>query len=162
MGQWDLAATIRFAARLPVAFSFHERLLAVYADLSKRAYIWRWLELRKHYTEAFRSFQIHHPRPLPKLRALADELDVDVIVTEVSLNDWQLRELGRTTFRNEVLTVIDIREPGPGTGRQLTNGGQEPGRRRGVTGNPKYLSLQVGITYSPRPVPPFRDRRRRR
>ena len=110
VSQANLASIIRFTARLPVAFGFNERILIIYGDLSERGHIWRWLEWRNLYAEAFRRFQTNHPRPLPKLRALVDELDVDVIVTEFSLDERQRRALGRTTFRNDVLTVIDVRD----------------------------------------------------
>jgi len=110
VGQESLAAIIRFAAQRPVPFSFHERLLALYGDMSERGHIWRWLGLRSQYLEAFSQFAYHQPQPLPSLQALIDELDVDVLVTEVRLMDWQARALGPVTFRNEALTVIDVRD----------------------------------------------------
>ena len=46
---------------------------------------------------------------VPSLTGLIHELDAQVIVTDVRLTDWQRRRLGRVTYRNDGLTVIDTR-----------------------------------------------------
>jgi len=110
VSQASVAAIIRYSARLPVAFSFHEELLPFYGRLDKDAYLWRYMDYRQQYFVSYHDFEYVTPRPLPTLEKLVQDLAPDVLVTDLRLMAWQEVALGLVTFRTDTVTVIDLRD----------------------------------------------------
>ncbi len=112
VGQDGLSAIIRYAAKLPVRLSFHDELLPFYGPVDKDAHVWRYVDWRGRFLSAYHGFTYVTLRPFPPLQQLTRIVNADVIITDLALMDWQIRAIGRVTFKNDTFTVIDVRGGG--------------------------------------------------